>query len=350
MNLSQKYSKYMVTCLEKIVNIPSPTGFTYKALEFISDTLKNMGYKTYRLLNDALYIRIKGKNSKKAFALAAHVDTLGAMVKGIKSNGSLKVAKIGYFSWLGFIGEYCTVFNNNEKEYRGTLLPCKISSHIYSQKVIENIKFKNEEFELRLDLKINSEKELKKYEIDTGNFIAFDPNFEYTSTHFIKSRFLDDKSCVAILLTLAKFITDKKIVPENDIYLLFTGKEETGFGAGVKISEKITEFLSLDIAPVGADENNSEYSVSICAMDGSGPYDYKVNQKLINLCKKNKINYNIEIFSHYNSDGYSVRHAGHNVKLALIGPGVSATHAFERTHLTGMVNTLKLAIAYIMSA
>ena len=81
--------------------------------------------------------------------------------------------------------------------------------------------------------------------------------------------------------------------------------------------------------------------------DGSGPYDYDLTSKLIELARTQQLQYAIDIYPYYSSDVSAALRGGNNIKGALIGPGVAASHGMERTHLQAVENTLKLLLAYI---
>lgn len=90
-----------------------------------------------------------------------------------------------------------------------------------------------------------------------------------------------------------------------------------------------------------------EYHVSICAKDSSGPYDYGMRSRLVSLAQKNKIPYKVDIFPFYGSDGSAALSAGYDIRVGLIGPGVSASHGVERTHTKGLQATKDLILACI---
>ena len=200
--------------------------------------------------------------------------------------------------------------------------------------------------EVRLDEIVRNREDVKALGIGNGDYISFDPKFQYTEKGFVKSRHLDDKASVGVLLGLLKDMSERKAVPEKKLKILISNYEEVGFGASW-LPEDITEFLAVDMGAIGDDLNGNEYSVSICAKDSSGPYDYEMTNRLIFLAKEHKLDYAVDIFPHYGSDVSSALHGGNNIRGALIGQGVHASHGMERTHRKGLENTLKLVQSYI---
>jgi putative aminopeptidase FrvX len=279
--------------------------------------------------------------------LTAHVDTLGAMVKEIKSNGRLKLTKIGGFAWNTVEGEGCTVFTNQGSPVRGSLLLTKASSHVHGSKVNE-LKREDDNMEVRLDAKTNSEEDTRQLGVEVGDFVAFDPRVE-VNNGFIRSRHLDDKACVACLVAAVKAITGAELKPAQDAVLHFSNYEEVGHGAASGFPEDLAELVSVDMAAVGEGQSSDEFHATLCLKDSGGPYHHGLSQKLRKLAEEHDIPYKLDIYPYYGSDAEAYWRAGGDVAVALIGPGVDASHNYERTHMDALLATARWIVAYLLS-
>lgn len=337
LDLFKKISYDVFTC-------DSPTGFTSNVIKVIENYVKELGFDYKIMNNGALEVSIKGKSSDKVVATSAHVDTLGLMVRSIKANGHLALTCLGGPITPTLDGEYCTVYTRDGKKYSGTILSTSPATHVFpdansKSRAIENL-------EVRLDEKVFNANDVKKLGIENGDIVCYDPKFTLTNNGFLKTRFIDDKASVVILLLLLNYIKNNNIALKYDTKMYFVVYEEVGHGAS-SVDKNIDEFVTLDMGCVGLDLAGNEYAVSICAKDSGGPYDYELTTRLINMAKENSINYTVDIFPFYGSDVGAARRAGVDVKGALIGSGVSASHGMERTHIDGIINTLKLIYIYL---
>lgn len=329
---------------KNVFNIHSPTGYTINCISYIKEEVSNLGFKVEMTNKGNLKIFVEGKDHSQVRATSAHVDTLGLMVRSIDSSGRLKVTKLGGPLIPSLDGEYCYIKNRENKIFKGTILSTSPSVHVFSDastkvRDIDNI-------EIRLDELVKNADDVKKLGIDNGDFVFIDPKFDITESGFLKSRFIDDKGCVCMLLTILNLISKGEIKPQFDTIFYFVVYEEVGHGAS-NLDSRITEFVTMDMGCVGLDLSGDETKVSICAKDSNGPYDYELTDRLVKLAKNNNIDYCIDIFPFYGSDIGAAYHAGYDLKGALIGPGVSASHGMERTHLKGIENTIKLMTSYL---
>lgn len=332
-----------IEIIKDLCEIPSPSGFTKNAVKYLQNYFNKLNYK-YTITNkNSLIIDLGGEGNPVVFA--AHVDTLGAMVRSIKSNGRIRLTKIGGFTGNSIEAENCLVHTRNEKEYSGTVQLIHSSPHVYSDS--SKMERKEENLEIILDEKVNNEKEVLSLGIKTGDFISFDPRTTITDKGFIKSRHLDDKASAGILAYLAKYIKDNNFILNRKVYLYFSTFEEVGHGGSSGIPNDAIELICVDMGAVGDDLKTDEYKVSICAKDSSGPYDYDITTKLINIAEEMNLNYAIDVYPNYGSDASASLRAGYDIKHALIGPGVASSHGYERTHKEGIENTLKLIIKYL---
>lgn len=338
--------KFIFEKLEALLNIPSPTGNTEKAMAFVEEEFKSLGLDTGRNNKGALIASLKGLNDEREVTLSAHVDTLGAMVKEIKPNGRLKLTQLGGYVWNTVEGEYVVIETLEGKEYTGTIISTKASAHVYG-KDADEAKRDMDNMEVRIDERVNSKEDVLKLGINVGDFVYLDPRTTITPSGFIKSRHLDDKAGVVSLLAIAKHLVENNITPKYTTNFFISNYEEVGHGASASIPEKTFEFIAVDMAAPGEGQTSDEYSVTICAKDSSGPYDYELRKSLINLAKEAGLNYKIDIYPYYGSDGSAALRSGHDIRVGLIGPGVDASHSYERTHVEAIENTIKLGILYL---
>ena len=341
--MKKKYLNLAVTQIEALCKIPSPSGFTMFATDYLIKECKSMGFNPTSSRKNSVLVNIGGNG--KPIVLAAHVDTLGAMVRTLKSNGRLKLTKIGGYPENNIEAENCIIHTRNGKEYSATIQMENPAVHV--NKELGKIKRSDENVEVVIDEKVSDKKAVEKLGISAGDFISFDPRTIITKSGFIKSRHLDDKASAGLLLSLAKMTADNEIKLNRKVYLLFTTYEEVGHGGASGIPKDIEEMISVDMGAVGDNLETDEHKVSICAKDSGGPYDYDITTNLIQIAKANKLNYAVDIYPYYGSDVQATLLAGFDIKHALIGPGVSASHGYERTHFEGIENTLKLLIAYL---
>ncbi|KXH79811.1 M42 family metallopeptidase [Sporosarcina sp. HYO08] len=340
--------KRTIDLMKKLVEIPSPSGYTEKVMKYIGDLLDEFGVSYRNTNKGAIIATIAGNDQTRHRLLTAHVDTLGAMVKEIKQDGRLKLTMVGGYNWDSVEGEYCTIHTACGKEVRGTILMHQTSVHVYKNAGKAERNEKN--IEVRLDAKVKSEAETRKFGIEIGDFVSFDPRFEVTDTGFIKSRHLDDKASTALLLELIRSLTEGQTVLPYTTHFYISNNEEIGFGGNSNIPEETVEYIAVDMGALGDGQASDEYTVSICAKDSSGPYHYRLTHHLKNLCVEENIPFKLDIYPYYGSDASAAIRAGFDVKHALFGPGIESSHALERTHLDSLQATSHLLWAYVTSA
>ncbi len=345
MNLESKYLDYAVEKISDLCNLPSPTGYTKLAVNYVVDECKKIGIPVKTSNKNSVIAEFGGDNDPIVFA--AHLDTLGAMVRAIKSNGRIRISRIGGYPVNNIETETCVIHTRNGKKYSGTFQILHPAVHVYDD--VKTMKRSEENIEIVIDEKVKSKKDVRDLGIEVGDFVSLDPRTKITDSGFIKSRHLDDKASAGILLSFAKYIVENKIKLNRKVYLVFTTYEEVGHGGSAGVPKDIVEMISVDMGAVGDDLGTDEYCVSICAKDSGGPYDYDVTSKLIECAKKEELNYSVDVYPHYGSDVEATLRAGLDIKHGLIGPGVFASHGYERTHKDGIENTLKLILSYIQS-
>lgn len=347
MTLPTVDTEYLIEYLTRLLNTPSPTGFTDLAVSLTETYLaKFSGLNLSRTRKGALVARWPGEVRKDPRALTAHVDTLGAVVKEIKSSGRLRLSQIGGYAWNVVEGEGVTIFTAGGEKVRGSLLLVKASSHVY--RGIGEIKREEETMEVRLDARTQTAAETRALGIEVGDFVAFDPRVEVTNG-FVRSRYLDDKACVACIVAAVKALQDAGLKPRRTTVLHISNYEEVGHGASAGLPDDTAELLAVDMAAVGEGQNSDEFHTSICIKDSGGPYHHGLSSKLRRLAAEHGIDYKADIYPYYGSDGEAYWRAGADAAVALIGPGVDASHNYERTHTEALVDTTRWIIAYLLS-
>jgi putative aminopeptidase FrvX len=337
------YTKYAVDSIVELCRIPSPSGFTGQVREHLLSRLGELGFNPVVSNKGSVLACLGGRGNP--LVLAAHVDTLGAMVRAIKGNGRIRFTKIGGYPENNIENENVTVHTRDGRQYTGTVYTTTPAAHVYKDS--GSNKRDDSTMEVVLDEVVKTAKDTRRLGIEVGDFISLDARTILTPSGFIKSRHLDDKASAGVLLGLARMVADGKLKLKRKITILFTTYEEVGHGAASGIPEDTKEMISVDMGAVGDDLETDEYKVSICAKDSGGPYDYEVTTELIRLAREQKLNYAVDIYPFYGSDVEGALHAGYDIKHGLIGPGVFASHGYERTHAKGVDNTLKLLKAYI---
>ena len=336
------FTKFLVDLL----NIPSPTGFAEPAIAFVEKELSQ--YKQLELSQTrkgALVAKWKVESDLPPVALTAHVDTLGAVVKEIKSSGRLKLSRIGGVQWNTIETEGVWIFTSKGEKIRGSVLIDNASGHIFGQ---TDTPRNEDHMEVRLDARTTSEKETRELGINVGDCVAFDPRVEVTHGGFIRSRFLDDKACVANLAAAIKSMADSDRSPKRSVYFHISNYEEVGHGASAGIPSDVAELVTVDMAVVGAGQESDEFSATLCIKDSGGVYHEGLNKKMRALAEKHGISYKTDVYPFYGSDGEAFWRAGGDVALALIGPGIDASHNYERAHMDGLNATTNWILAYLL--
>ena len=313
------------------------------AKAYLMDVLSGYGFAPYTTHKGNVVCCIGGQGHP--LVVAAHVDTLGAMVRSIKPNGRLRYTQIGGYPDNNLENETCVVHTRDGRTYTGTFYLTTPASHVY--KDIPAVTRGDTTLEVVLDENVSSKDEVRALGIEVGDFISLDPRAVHTPSGYIKSRHLDDKASASVLLALAKMAASSDLTLSRKIYLVFTVHEEVGHGCCAGLPEDVEDILSVDMGCVGDDLTCDETMVSICAKDSRGPYNYEMTGRLIELAKDNNLKYAVDVYPMYASDADASLFSGHYFRHALIGPGVFASHGYERTHVSGLDNTLKLLAAFV---
>lgn len=337
----QQDLEFITEQLKKLTAIPSPSGYTKMAAEYLMETLRAMGYEPELSNKGNVFVTLGG--SGHPLVLAAHVDTLGAMVRSIKENGRLRPTTLGGHQWRTADGENCTIHTRDGRVYTGVVLNKEPSAHVADEKVEQT----EENMEILLDENVDSKADTLALGVQVGDIIAMDPRTVITESGYIKSRFLDDKLSAAILLGFARAVKEENLSLKRKVSLLFTVYEEVGHG-GSYVPDDTEEMISVDMGCVGDDLGCTERMVSICAKDSGGPYNYELVTELVKIAKEKGLGYAIDVYPHYGSDVEATLRAGYDIRHGLIGPGVYASHNYERSHMEGVKNTYELVKAYVV--
>lgn len=339
----KKYTDTAVTKTLELLSIDSPTGFCSRAAEWVKAEFEKLGFKTSVTTKGGVLVDFGGDGD--GLLLEAHTDTLGAMVAEIKTNGRLRVTPLGGMRAENGEAENVRVYTRCGKIYEGTLQLCNASVHVNSDYGTSARNFTTTE--VLLDEDVKDADTVRELGIEVGDIVCFDPRAHVTSSGYIKSRFLDDKLSVGILLGLAEYISDFGVSLKRHVFAHITVYEEVGHGGASSVPEGVTEAISVDMGCVGDGLTCTERMVSICAKDSGGPYSYEVVGALIEAAKASGAEYAVDVYPYYGSDVEATLRAGADIRHGLIGAGVYASHGYERSHVDGVLNTLKLLKAYL---
>jgi len=340
-----KYADYAWEKTAQLLAIDSPSGYTWKAAVWVRNAFAALGFDAHITTKGGVIIDLGGKNAENGLLLEAHADTLGAMVSTIKGNGRLKMTGLGGMNPNNAEAENVRVYTRDGKVIEGTAQLCNASVHVNGD--YSSAKRSWDTLEVVLDEDVSSAADARKLGIEVGDIICFDPRTRRTASGYLKSRFLDDKLSVGILLGFAKYLKDNNITPERRVWVHVTVYEEVGHGGSASVPAGITEAISVDMGCVGDGLQCTEKQVSICAKDSGGPYSYEVVGKLIEAAKKTGADYAVDVYPFYGSDVEATLRSGVDIRHGLIGSGVYASHGYERSHIEGVLNTLKVLCGYL---
>lgn len=343
--MDQQYATYAAQQAAALLGVDSPSGFTDQAAAWVLEAFQNLGFEAQKTTKGGVLIDLGGRNAEDALLLEAHTDTLGAMVAEIKGSGRLRLTPLGGMEANNAEAENVRVYTRDGKVLEGTCQLCNASVHVNGE--YSGTKRSFDTVEVVLDEQADSEAETTALGVQVGDIVCFEPRTRITQTGYIKSRFLDDKLSVGILLGLAKYLRDQNIVPERRVYVHVTVYEEVGHGGSASVPAGVTEAISVDMGCVGNGLKCTERQVSICAKDSGGPYSYQVVGKLIEAAKAEGADYAVDVYPHYGSDVEATLRAGYDIRHGLIGAGVYASHGYERSHMDGVYNTLKVLKGYL---
>ncbi len=343
--INRSYAEYATAEAVKLLAVDSPTGYTAAAAEWVKHAFSDLGFSAEITRKGGVVIDLGGADDADGLWLEAHTDTLGGMVAEIKGSGRLRLTNLGGMRAENGECENVRVHTRGGRVIEGTLQLCNASVHVNGAygSTVRNF----DTTEVVLDENVSSAEDARALGIEVGDIVAFDPRTRVTESGYIKSRFLDDKLSVGVMLGFAKYVRDNAITLPRRTYLHVTVYEEVGHGGCASVPAGVTEAISVDMGCVGAGLVCTERMVSICAKDSGGPYSYDVVGKLIAAAKETGADYAVDIYPHYGSDVEATLSAGYDIRHGLIGPGVYASHGYERSHIDGVWNTLKVLGGYL---
>ena len=342
--LDKIYADYAWEQAAALLAIDSPTGYTAKAAQWVQHAFAELGFDAAITVKGGVLVDLGGEDANDALLLAAHADTLGGMVAEVKGNGRLRLTNLGVNPNNGET-ENVRVYTRSGAVIEGTCQLCNASLHVNSN--YNDTKRSWDTMELVLDEDVRSAADTRALGIEVGDIVCFDPRTKRTASGYLKSRFLDDKLSVGILLGFAKYLADNKITPARKVYAHITVYEEVGHGGSGSLPAGVTEAISVDMGCVGDGLQCTEKQVSICAKDSGGPYSYDVVGKLIDAAKKTGADYAVDVYPHYGSDVEATLRSGADIRHGLIGAGVYASHGYERSHIDGVYNSIKVLCGYL---
>jgi len=343
--ITKDYADFSWQQAEQLLSIDSPTGYTDYAALWLRSSFEMLGFPASITTKGGILVDLGGENEDDALLLAAHTDTLGGMVASVKGNGRLRLTPLGGMNANNAETENVRIYTRGGKVLEGTFQLCNASVHVNGD--YNSAKRSFDAMEVVLDEDVTSADDAKKLGIEVGDIVCFDPRTRRTQSGYLKSRFLDDKLSVGILLGFARYIADSKIILKRKTYLHITVYEEVGHGGSGSLPAGVTEAISVDMGCVGDGLACTERQVSICAKDSGGPYSYQVVGKLIEAARKADADYAVDVYPYYGSDVEATLRAGFDIRHGLIGPGVYASHGYERSHIDGVWNTLKVLCGYL---
>jgi len=343
--IEKRYAEYAWEQTETLLAIDSPSGYTAKAAAWVKEAFEKLNFTAYLTAKGGVLVDLGGEDENDGLLLEAHADTLGGMVSQIKGNGRLQLTPLGGMNANNGEAENVWVYTRSGKVIDGTLQLCNASVHVNGD--YSSAKRSFDSMEVVLDEDVGSAEDTRKLGIEVGDIVCFEPRTRRTKSGYLKSRFLDDKLSVGILLGFAKYLSDNEIKPERKIWVHITVYEEVGHGGSASVPAGITEAISVDMGCVGDGLQCTERQVSICAKDSGGPYSYEVVGKLIEAAKKTEADYAVDVYPHYGSDVEATLSSGVDIRHGLIGAGVYASHGYERSHIDGVYNTLKVLSGYL---
>jgi peptidase M42 family hydrolase len=339
---------YVQRVLLRLLETPSPTGFTDSVVNVACEELTALGIEHELTRRGAIRANLPGEQYVPDKAIVAHLDTLGAVVKNLKSNGRLEVAQTGTWSPRFAEGARVTIFSDFGMTTRGTVLPSKASGHVYNEEV-DSQPSTWENLEIRIDRRCRTEADLRAAGFNVGDVVAIDTRHEITDTGFINSRHLDDKAGVAAMLGAAKAIKESGAELPVDCHLLLTISEEVGVGASHVLHGDVSEMVSIDNGTIAPGQNTCEYGVTICMQDASGPYDWHLTHALLQLCRDYGVEHSRDVFKYYHSDAAAALEAGNDIRTALVCFALDASHGYERTHIDSLKSLATLLVLYMQN-
>ena len=330
--------------LEKELAIDSVTGQYHELQDYLVKEIASLGFKSETLHKGGIIVDAGGEGNP--LLVTAHGDTIGLMVRHINDDGTLKVCKVGGLYAYHSERENVRIHTRSGAVYTGAIQRKNASVHVTEDELNKEVaNFDNNSFVV-IDEDVKNAADVRKLGIEVGDYVALEPRFT-VSNGYIKSHFVDDKALVAVLMELLSDIKEGRIALKRKLYIYISFYEEIGHG-GSMIPADIKDFLAVDIACIGPEQTSSERKVSIFCKDSRFPYNLDMVRELEESAKAAGADYALDIFTpHYGTDADPALVAGFDVRHGAIGPGVRASHGYERTHIDAIKSTYSLLAEYV---
>ncbi len=338
----------LLETLSDLLAIPSPTGMTDQAVAYVCAWLEKLGVRVELTRRGAIRATLHGRQATPERAIVTHLDTLGAIVKGILPNGRVSVAPIGTWSARFAEGARVMLHCDGDRKIQGTILPLKASGHVFGEDIDKQV-ISWDNLEVRLDERTSSIDETVALGVNIGDTISVEPQPSFSDNGFINARHLDNKAGVAAILAATKAMVDNNVTLPIGCHLLFTISEEVGVGASHVLHGDVAEMLSIDNGTSAPDQYTSEYGATIAMQDSSGPFDWHLTRRLIDICRRSGITHSRDVFNHYRSDSAAAVEAGNDIRTALVCFALDSSHGYERTHIESLESVARLATLYMQS-
>lgn len=338
---------YILETMKEFIQTPSPVGYYEEVNPLLERYASELGYPVEFDLKKTGYIKIPGADTEKTICIGAHLDTLGLIVRQIDDDGMIRTRNLGGINYNNIEGETVTVLTRNGRRYTGLVACQSHSVHVFDD--ARTIERNETSMMVILDERVSSREEVETLGIRHGDIIYLDPRFTVTEKGYIKSRFIDNKASVACCLGVIKYMAENHLTPACNVWFAFPHYEEIGHG-GSYVPPEVSQYIALDIAVIGPDHDGSEEKVSICVKDNFSPYDRELTNRLITLAEENKLDYAVDIFYRYGTDGTGALRAGNNVQAAAFGMGTFSSHGVERTHISAVMSTAQLLAAFLLDS
>ena len=348
---------WLLATLEELLAVPSPTGATDAVARLVAERCAELGIATRRDRRGTLIGRLPAAGSDGEAparrAVAAHLDTIGMMVAEVRADGRLRVVPVGTHSPRFSEGARVIVLRDGDVDaaagpLTGTVLPLRASGHAFGD-AVDELAHRWDLVEVRLDADVQDEAGVAAIGVRVGDLVAHVARAERTASGHVVSRHLDDKGGVAALLAACRALRDRGVTPTVDVDLLFTVTEEVGHGASHCVAPSVEELVAVECAVVAPGQASTETGVTIVMQDLNGPTDRPLNALLEGLAVSEGLEVHRDVFTHFRTDAAAALVAGADVRTAIVGFGVDATHGHERTHTDGLMATARLLAAYLVA-
>ena len=342
------YDPYRLTALLKdLVELDSTVGYYPQIHAWLRDWLEARGYQMTVDHKATAYVKVPGQSSQKPVCLGAHLDTIGLIVRGFNEDGTLRVRQLGGINYHSLEGETCRVHCRDGRTLDGQVICNKHSVHVFEE--CRTTPRDEDNMSVSLIADVKDPEDARGLGVTQGAIVSIDPHFQAFDNGYIVSRHIDDKGAVAVLLDLLDQLAQVGQKPAYDTLFAFPIYEEIGHG-GAYVPDEVDEYVALDITLLGPDYDGDEHSVGVIVSDHKGPYDWDLSNQLIRCAQEacDEGRWNTQVCFHYSTDANAAYVLGNNLRRGAFGMACLNTHGRERCHVDALVQTQKLAYAYLM--